>query len=108
MGILAISGVLLGVILGRVFKPLILVPICWLASVLVLGCLAKVDGSVVDWVLQIAVVTASIQSGYAIGLIVSGASRAPKRPNDTGTQSAQLGVPRLHASQQRLTAGESG
>jgi len=60
MGLLILGGVLFGMILGRFFRWFVLVPVCGLASVLVLANPAHMD-SFLGWFLRILVATASLQ-----------------------------------------------
>jgi hypothetical protein len=68
MGILVIAGVLFGTILGRYFKVFVLIPACILAIVLVAAKPAPVDFSFFYAMLEIAVLVASLQIGYALGM----------------------------------------
>src|SRR5208283_1851714 len=84
MGLLILGGVLFGMILGRFFRWFVLVPVCGLASVLVLA--NHMDGFL-GRLLQIAVVTVSLQVGYLVGLAARNSSPAPKRPKDLDVRS---------------------
>jgi len=85
MGLLLLGGVF-GTILGRFFRWFVLVPVCGLASVLVLANPAHMDGFL-GRLLQIAVVAVSLQVGYLVGLAARNSSPAPKRSKDLGVRS---------------------
>ena len=57
-----------GMILGHFCKWYVLIPACGLAIVLVLAIAAHPEDSLLGSVLQIIVVTTSIQIGYVVGL----------------------------------------
>ena len=86
MGLLILGGVLFGMILGQFFMWFVLVPVCGLASVLVLANPAHMDGFL-GWLLQIVVVTGSLQIGYVVGLVARKLYPAPKRSKDLGVRS---------------------
>jgi hypothetical protein len=79
MGILAIVGVLFGIILGQFFRCYVLFPACGLALVLVLANPAHINNSLLDSFLQFVVLTTSIQIGYVVGLVAGNFHREPKR-----------------------------
>jgi hypothetical protein len=77
MGILAIVGVLFGMIIGQFFKWYVLFPACGLAIVLVLANPLHMDNSLLGSFLHFVVLTTCIQIGYVIGLVVGNFRRAP-------------------------------
>jgi hypothetical protein len=74
MGILAIMGVLFGLILGHLFKCFVLIPASGLAALLVLTNPAQMEGSFLGSIAQIVVLITSLQIGYVVGL---GRGRVP-------------------------------
>jgi len=96
MGLLILGGVLFGMILGRFFRWFVLVPVCGLASVLVLANPAHMDGFL-GRLLQIAVVSVSLQIGYLVGLAARNSSPAPKRSK--GHRQVALGPVRVAKEQ---------
>jgi hypothetical protein len=87
MGMLAIVGVLFGVVLGQFFKCYVLFPACGLAIVLVLADPAHINSNLLDLFLHFVVLTTSIQIGYVVGLVVGNfhpepmRSKRPKNPH---------------------------
>lgn len=70
MAIVVVGAVLFGMILGQFFKLYVLIPACGLTIVLVLLFPAHAEPSLLRWLLQIYIVTISLQIGYAVGLFV--------------------------------------
>ena len=70
MGILVVGGVLLGMIFGLFFTWYVLIPACGVVIVLALIYPADVEHSLLRGFLHIYLVTASVQLGYVIGLLV--------------------------------------
>ena len=68
MGILVVGGILVGMVLGQFFKYAVLIPACGIAVILVLTSPVHLENSLLDWFLKAAVVTASLQLGYVVGL----------------------------------------
>ena len=69
MAILFVGSVLLGVVLGRFFKVLVLVPACALVFAAVLiGC-ADVEHGLLRPFLHFALLNATLQIGYVSGLL---------------------------------------
>lgn len=68
MGILIVSGVLIGFILGQFFKFFVLVPAFAIALVLVLTNPANLESGFLGWCLQAAALIVSLQIGYVVGL----------------------------------------
>jgi hypothetical protein len=68
MAILLIGSVLLGAVLGRFFKVLVLVPVCALVFAAVLIKSADVEHGLHP-LFEFAVVIASLQIGYVSGLL---------------------------------------
>ncbi len=104
MGLLILGGVF-GMILGQFFRWFVLVPVCGLASVLVLANPAHMDGFL-GRLLQIVVVTVSLQVGYLAGLAARDSSPAPKRSRDLGVRSVgetPSSGARTHESGKRAT-----
>lgn len=106
MGILAIGGVLLGIVLGRIFRSLILVPVSLLAVAIALGCLIRADDSVGVLVLTIAAAVASIQFGYVIGLAAPVQAPDRDRPKDPGAGGWRLIWPLLKGKKQSRSRSE--
>ncbi len=79
MGMLAIVGVLFGIVLGQFFKCYVLIPACGLAIVLVLAGPAHMNSNLLDLFLHFVVLTTSIQIGYVVGLVVGNFHREPMR-----------------------------
>lgn len=69
MSILIIGSALLGAVLGRFFKVLVLVPGCAITLAVVLVRAAYVEQSVPCLALDFAVLIASLETGYASGLL---------------------------------------
>ncbi|MGH6835566.1 MAG: hypothetical protein ACREC9_08465 [Methylocella sp.] len=69
MAILLIGSVLLGAVLGRFFKVWILVPACALVLIAVLVRSAVVEHGLLRPLLEFAVLNATLQIGYAFGLL---------------------------------------
>ena len=89
MAILLIGSVLLGAVLGRFFKVLVLVPACAFVLAAVLVRSADVEHGLLRPLLEFAVLITSLQIGYASGLlsflIPSVSQRQGKpRPRATG------------------------
>ncbi len=104
MGLLILGGVF-GMILGQFFRWCVLVPVCGLASVLGLANPAHMDGFL-GRLLQIVVVTVSLQVGYLAGLAARDSSPAPKRSRDLGVRSVgetPSSGARTHESGKRAT-----
>ena len=78
MGILIVSGVLIGFILGQFFKFFILVPAFAIALVLVLTNPANLESGFLSWCLQAAALMVSLQIGYVVGLFGPAFHRKPK------------------------------
>jgi hypothetical protein len=70
MAIVVVGAVLFGMILGQFFKWYVLIPACGLAIVLVLIYSAHAEPSLLRWLIQIYIVTTTLQIGYAAGLFV--------------------------------------
>lgn len=68
MGILIVGGVLLGMVLGRYLKVLVLVPVCSILVALLLSRPAPAVHSLAYSFLEIGVLLISLQLGYAAGL----------------------------------------
>lgn len=71
MAIIIIGGALFGAVLGRFFKVFILVPTCALAVILILAKPGLADVPWTQSLLEIVVLIASLQIGYAVGLVAS-------------------------------------
>ena len=71
MTILIMGSVLLGAILGRFFKVLILVPACALTLAMVVASSAYFGYSLPRAVLEFIVLITSLQIGYVFGLFFS-------------------------------------
>ena len=69
MAILVIWSVLLGAVLGRFFKVLVLVPACALAVATVLLRSTDVEQGMLRPLLEFAVLIVSLQIGYVSGLL---------------------------------------
>ncbi len=69
MAILLIWSVLLGAILGRFFKVLVLVPACALLLAVVLVISAAVEHGLLRPLLEFAMLNATLQIGYVSGLL---------------------------------------
>ncbi|MGH6794530.1 MAG: hypothetical protein ACREDD_00075 [Methylocella sp.] len=88
MAIMLIWSVLLGAVLGRFFKVVVLVPACALLLAAVLVRSANVEHGLVRALLEFAALSASLQIGYVSGLLsfsIPGVSQrrgkpAPVRP----------------------------
>jgi hypothetical protein len=82
MAILLIGSVLLGAVLGRFFKALVLVPACALVLAAVLVGSADIEHGLLRPLLEFAGLITSLQIGYASGLlsfsIPSGSQRQGK------------------------------
>jgi len=92
MAILLIGSVLLGAVLGRFFKVLVLVPACALVLAAVLAGSADVEHGLLRPLLEFAALIASLQIGYVSGLlsffILSGSQRQGKpRPRSSSATS---------------------
>jgi hypothetical protein len=68
MTILLIGSVLLGAVLGRFFKVLVLVPACAFVFVAILVRSAYVEHGLLPPPLEFAVLITSLQIGYVLGL----------------------------------------
>jgi hypothetical protein len=79
MGMLAIGGVLFGMIIGQFFKCYVLFPACGLAIGLVLANSGHMDNSLLASFLHFVVLTTCIQIGYVIGLVAGNFRRAVRR-----------------------------
>jgi hypothetical protein len=106
MGILAIGGVLLGIVLGRIFRSLVLLPVSLLAVVNVLGCLIQADDSLGALVLKISAAVASIQFGYVIGLAASALAPDRDRSKDPGAGGWRLIWPLLKSKEQSRSGSD--
>ena len=82
MGILIVSGVLIGFILGQFFKFFVLVPAFAIALMLVLTNPAHLEGGFLGWCLQAAAVIVSLQIGYVIGLFGPAFQRKLRRSKE--------------------------
>jgi hypothetical protein len=78
MSMLAVVGVLFGIILGQFFKFFVLIPASGLATFLVLTNPMQTD-SVWGWFIQFAAATTTLQIGYVIGLVARNFYHEPKR-----------------------------
>jgi hypothetical protein len=81
MGTLIVGGILFGMILGQFFISFVLFPAYALAVVLVLANPAHMDGFL-GWLVQFAVLTASLQIGYLVRLGARYFDRASERSED--------------------------
>ncbi len=66
---LVLVGALFGLVLGRFFKVYVLVPACILASVLALTGPNLIAGFLSTSCIELVVLIASLQFGYAVGLL---------------------------------------
>jgi hypothetical protein len=66
---LLIGSILLGAVLGRCFKVLVLVPACALVLAAVLAGSANVEHGLLRQLLEFAVLNATLQIGYVLGLV---------------------------------------
>jgi hypothetical protein len=80
MAILLIGSVLLGAVLGRFFKVLVLVPACALVLAAVLVGSADVEHGLLRRLLEFAVLIASLQIGYVSGLFAFFLPSGSQRP----------------------------
>ena len=69
MAILILGSVLLGAVLGRFFKVLVLVPACALVLAVVLVRSADGEHGLLRALLEFAVLITSLQIGYVVGLV---------------------------------------
>ena len=69
MAILILGSVLLGAVLGRFFKVLVLVPACALVLAVVLVRSADGEHGLLRPLLEFAVLITSLQIGYVVGLV---------------------------------------
>lgn len=69
MGVLFFGGVLFGIILGRFFKVLILVPVCGLGVLLTTLRALELQHTLLFLLAEILVVVSSLQIGYIISAI---------------------------------------
>ena len=69
MAILILGSVLLGAVLGRFFKVLVLVPACALVLAVVLVRSADGEHGLLRALLEFAVLITSLQIGYVFGLV---------------------------------------
>ena len=69
MAILILGSVLLGAVLGRFFKVLVLVPACALVLAVVLVRSADGEHGLLRPLLEFAVLITSLQIGYVFGLV---------------------------------------
>jgi hypothetical protein len=69
MGTLLIWSLLLGAVLGRFFKVLVLVPACVSVLAVVLVRSANLENGLLRPILEFAVLITSLQIGYASGLL---------------------------------------
>lgn len=99
MGVLAIVGVLFGIVLGQFFKCYVLIPACGLTIVLVLAGPAHMNSNLLDLFLHFVVLTTSIQIGYVVGLVVGNfhrepmRSKPPKNPHFEEISTSHAGTP---------------
>ena len=97
MTILIIGSVLLGAILGRFFKVLVLAPACALALAVVLVKSADGEHGLLPPLLEFAALIASLQIGYVSGLLaffIPGVSQRggklhPRAPSATPVAAAR-------------------
>jgi hypothetical protein len=82
MAILLIWSVLLGAVLGRSFKVLVLVPACAFALATVLVRSAIGEQGLLRPLLEFAVLITSLQIGYVFGLVSHSISSVPVRSYD--------------------------
>jgi len=83
MAILLIWSVLLGAVLGRFFKVLVLVPACGFLLLAVLVRSADGEHGLVRPLLEVAVLITSLQIGYVSGLLsffIPGVSQRQGKP----------------------------
>jgi hypothetical protein len=83
MGILAIVGVLFGIILGHFFKCFVLIPASGLAALLVLTNPGQMEGSLLGSIAQIVALITSLQIGYVVGLVMGEFRLSHERPKAT-------------------------
>jgi hypothetical protein len=72
LAILILGSVLLGAVLGRFFKVLVLVPACALVLAVVLVRSADGERGLLRPLLEFAVLITSLQIGYVFGLVSQG------------------------------------
>jgi hypothetical protein len=80
VAILVIWSLLLGAILGRFFKVLVLVPACALVAATVLVRTTDVEHGLLRPLLEFAMLIISLQIGYVSGLLSSSVSQRQGKP----------------------------
>ena len=94
MTILLIGSVLLGAVVGRFFKVLVLVPAC--ASLLAAVLVRSADGEhgLLRPLLEFAVLNATLQIGYVSGLLSYYITGSMLRPHGKRRTSSRIATPR--------------
>ncbi len=90
MAILVIWSVLLGAVLGRFFKVLVLVPACALVLAAVLVRSANVEHGLLRPLLEFGVLITSLQIGYACGLFSFLIPSVSQRPKETPARASSV------------------
>jgi len=96
MSILIAGGVLLGMVLGRYLKVLVLVPVCSILVALLLSRPVPAIQSITYPFLEIGVLLVSLQLGYAAGLFSTTMRTFLQRSRDGWTPNFQAGLRSMH------------
>ncbi|SFK45255.1 hypothetical protein [Methylocapsa palsarum] len=96
MGILVVGGVLLGMVLGRYLKVLVLVPVCGILVVLLLSRPVPAVHSLTYPLLEIGVLLFSLQIGYAVGLLSTKLRPFMQRSRGVWAPGFQAGLRSMH------------
>lgn len=96
MTILIIGSVLLGAVLGRFFKVLVLVPACMLVFTAVLVRSVYVEEGLLRALLEIAMLIAALQIGYISGVFFHFVPSLPQRQRPRASASSHTATLAAH------------